>query len=161
MVVHVVELYFLLKQLVLNISGHIVSDGGCNLPGDIAKAFEAGAHFLMLGGMLSGHDESGGENIEKEGKKFKLFYGMSSEYAKKKYNGGMENYRSSEGKLKCIPDKGPVNATIQDILGGLRSTGTYQLNYPGRTIFQIYQLDNRIIHAFAKKIFFLVLTNVE
>jgi GMP reductase len=107
------------------LDGHIVSDGGCTVPGDIAKAFGAGSHFVMLGGMLAGHDESGGESVEKDGKKFKIFYGMSSEYAQNKFNGGMENYRSSEGKVRYLPDKGKVFLTMLDILGGLRSTGTY------------------------------------
>lgn len=107
------------------LDGHIVSDGGCTMPGDIAKAFGAGAHFVMLGGMLAGHDESGGETVERNGKQFKMFYGMSSEYAQNKFNGGMNNYRSSEGKVRYIPYKGKVFETIQDILGGVRSTGTY------------------------------------
>jgi GMP reductase len=113
------------SEVANGIDGHIISDGGCVIPGDIAKAFGAGAHFVMLGGMLSGHDESGGELIEKDGHKFKLFYGMSSEYAQTKFNGGMKKYRSSEGKIRQIPYKGSVNDTIMDILGGIRSTSTY------------------------------------
>lgn len=107
------------------LGGHVISDGGCTNPGDIAKAFAAGAHFVMLGGMLAGHDESGGETIEHQGAKFKLFYGMSSQHAQDKHHGGMAHYRSSEGKVKKIPYKGAVNDTIMDILGGMRSTGTY------------------------------------
>jgi len=107
------------------LNGHIISDGGCVVPGDLAKAFASGAHFVMLGGMLAGHDESGGELIHYEGQKFKLFYGMSSQHAQDKHNGGMSHYRSSEGKVKKIPYKGPVDETIRDILGGIRSTGTY------------------------------------
>lgn len=107
------------------LGGHIISDGGCKIPGDVAKAFGGGADFVMLGSMLAGHEESGGELIEKEGKQFKLFYGMSSETAMKKYSGGVANYRASEGKTVQIPFKGPVENTVLDILGGLRSTCTY------------------------------------
>ncbi len=107
------------------LGGHIISDGGCKIPGDIAKAFGAGADFVMLGGMLAGHDESGGELIEKNGKKFKLFYGMSSSTAMKKHSGGIAEYRSSEGKTVEIEYKGKVIDTVRDFLGGIRSTCTY------------------------------------
>jgi GMP reductase len=107
------------------LGGQIISDGGCTSPGDVAKAFGAGADFVMLGGMLAGHDESGGELIEKNGEKFKQFYGMSSATAMEKHAGGVANYRASEGKSVDVPYKGAVDITIQDILGGLRSTCTY------------------------------------
>ncbi|KAF6130202.1 guanosine monophosphate reductase 2 [Phyllostomus discolor] len=107
------------------LKGHIISDGGCSCPGDVAKAFGAGADFVMLGGMLAGHSESGGELIERDGKKYKLFYGMSSETAMKKYAGGVAEYRASEGKTVEMPFKGDVEHTIRDILGGIRSTCTY------------------------------------
>ncbi|XP_032121540.1 GMP reductase 2 isoform X3 [Sapajus apella] len=107
------------------LKGHIISDGGCSCPGDVAKAFGAGADFVMLGGMLAGHSESGGELIERDGKKYKLFYGMSSEMAMKKYAGGVAEYRASEGKTVEVPFKGDVEHTIRDILGGIRSTCTY------------------------------------
>lgn len=107
------------------LDGHIISDGGCTSPGDVAKAFASGAHFVMMGGMFSGHEESGGETIVENGQKFKLFYGMSSQHAQDKHHGGMNSYRSSEGKVKKIPYKGPVEETIRDLLGGIRSTGTY------------------------------------
>jgi len=107
------------------LGGHIISDGGCTTPGDIAKAFGAGADFVMLGGMLSGHHESGGELIERNGKKFKQFYGMSSATAMEKYVGGVADYRASEGKTVEIPLKGHVSDTVHDILGGIRSTCTY------------------------------------
>tara|TARA_B100000524_G_scaffold160956_1_gene81913 strand:+ start:567 stop:1613 length:1047 start_codon:yes stop_codon:yes gene_type:complete len=107
------------------LDGHIVSDGGCVLPGDISKAFCAGAHFVMLGGMLGGHDESGGEIIEEEGVKYKMIYGMSSKLAQDKHLGGMKSYRSSEGKVRKVKYRGPVSETLMDILGGMRSTGTY------------------------------------
>jgi GMP reductase len=107
------------------LGGQIISDGGCKVPGDIAKAFGGGADFVMLGGMLAGHTESGGELIEEHGKKYKLFYGMSSETAMNKYAGGIAEYRASEGKTIKLPFRGPVNETIQDILGGIRSACTY------------------------------------
>lgn len=107
------------------LGGQIISDGGCASPGDVAKAFGAGADFVMLGGMLAGHDESGGNLIEKNGEKFKQFYGMSSATAMEKHAGGVANYRASEGKTVDVPYKGPIDSTIQDILGGLRSTCTY------------------------------------
>ncbi|UMB60625.1 GMP reductase [Lutibacter sp. A80] len=105
--------------------GQIVSDGGCKIPGDIAKAFGGGADFVMLGGMLAGHTESGGKTIEVNGEKYKQFYGMSSETAMNKHVGGVANYRASEGKTVEIPYRGPVEKTVQDFLGGLRSTCTY------------------------------------
>ncbi len=107
------------------LGGQIISDGGCIVPGDVVKAFGGGADFVMLGGMLAGHEESGGELIEKEGKQYKLFYGMSSETAMSKYAGGVADYRASEGKTTQIPYRGLVNDTVQDILGGLRSACTY------------------------------------
>jgi GMP reductase len=107
------------------LGGQIISDGGCKVPGDVVKAFGGGADFVMLGGMLAGHEESGGELIEKEGKKYKLFYGMSSETAMDKYAGGVADYRASEGKTTEIPYRGFVTDTVQDILGGLRSACTY------------------------------------
>lgn len=103
------------------LGGHIIADGGCTNPGDVAKAFGAGADFVMLGGMLAGHNEGG---IEQEYGKVK-FYGMSSESAMDKHHGGVAEYRSSEGKTVEVEYKGPVKRTVQDILGGLRSTCTY------------------------------------
>ncbi|RSK38579.1 GMP reductase [Mangrovimonas spongiae] len=107
------------------LGGQIISDGGCTTPGDIAKAFGAGADFVMLGGMLAGHDESGGNLIERNGEYYKQFYGMSSTTAMEKHVGGVANYRASEGKTVEVPYRGPVEDTLQDILGGLRSTCTY------------------------------------
>ncbi|MBU3012470.1 GMP reductase [Polaribacter vadi] len=105
--------------------GQIISDGGCKIPGDIAKAFGGSADFVMLGGMFAGHTESGGELIEKNGEKFRAFYGMSSETAMNKHSGGVANYRASEGKTVEVPFKGDVENTVIDILGGIRSTCTY------------------------------------
>ena len=107
------------------LDGHIVSDGGCTCPGDYSKAFGAGASFVMSGGMFSGHTESAGNLIEKDGKKYKEFYGMSSSTAMNKYSGGVANYRASEGKAVLVPYKGNVINTINDLLGGIRSTCTY------------------------------------
>ena len=107
------------------LGGHIISDGGCTIAGDVAKAFGAGADFVMLGGMLAGHDESGGELIERNGERYKTFYGMSSANAMNKHVGGVAEYRASEGKTVEVPYKGNVSETLQDILGGLRSTCTY------------------------------------
>lgn len=122
------------------LGGHIISDGGCTCPGDVAKAFGAGADFVMLGGMFAGHDEGGGEVETRiftmpytgmdrkpvvELKQFVTFYGMSSDTAMHKHHGGVADYRSSEGRTVEIPYKGPVEATVLDILGGLRSTCTY------------------------------------
>jgi len=123
------------------LGAHIIADGGCTCPGDVAKAFGAGADFVMLGGMLAGHDEGGGRVIEEmyelakrqgnsyapdyELKKFVEFYGMSSDTAMNKHHGGIAEYRSSEGRTVRVPYKGSVNSTVLDILGGLRSACTY------------------------------------
>jgi len=100
--------------------GHIIADGGCSVPGDVVKAFAAGADFVMLGGMLAGHKEGGASALG--GNKF---YGMSSDTAMDLHNGGVANYRASEGKTVEIPYRGEVKRTMQDILGGLRSACTY------------------------------------
>ena len=102
------------------LQGHIIADGGCSVPGDIVKAFAAGADFVMLGGMLAGHKEGGASAIDGN-----QFYGMSSETAMDLHNGGVANYRASEGKTVEIPYRGEVSRTLQDILGGLRSACTY------------------------------------
>lgn len=107
------------------LGGQIISDGGCAIPGDVAKAFGGGADFVMMGGMFAGHYESGGELIEQDGKQYKQFYGMSSKTAMDKHAGGVAEYRASEGKTVTIPYKGKVENSLQDILGGLRSTCTY------------------------------------
>jgi len=107
------------------LGGHVMADGGCCCPGDIAKAFCAGADFVMLGGMLAGHTECDGQEEIIDGEKYKVFYGMSSETAMKKHNGGVADYRSSEGKTIRVKHRGLVKHTIEDILGGLRSACTY------------------------------------
>ena len=106
--------------------GHVMADGGCSSPGDVAKAFAAGADFVMLGGMLAGHDESGGELIEdNDGKMFKSFYGMSSSKAMESHYGEVAKHRAPEGKEVRVPYRGPLEGTIQSILGGVRSACSY------------------------------------
>jgi GMP reductase len=132
------------------LGGQIIADGGCTTPGDVAKAFAAGADFVMMGGMLAGTKEGGGEVIIKryvtnelepiqkmsgvdyvedrrviEERKFVQFYGMSSETANDKHFGGLKNYRSSEGRTVLIDFKGEIKDVVQNILGGLRSACTY------------------------------------
>jgi GMP reductase len=112
------------------LGGHIIADGGCTTSGDIAKAFGAGADFVMLGGMLAGHTEGGnppddGNSDWPEPTKSISFHGMSSKEAMREHNGGQDEYRASEGKEVTIPYKGDVSDTILDILGGLRSSCTY------------------------------------
>lgn len=107
------------------VGGHIMADGGITCPGDMSKAFGAGADFVMMGGVFAGHDENPGDVIEENGKKYKEFYGMSSEHAMKKHYGEMKSYRSSEGRKLKVPYKGQLINTINDYLGGIRSTCTY------------------------------------
>ena len=122
------------------LGGHIIADGGCTSPGDIAKAFGAGSDFVMLGGMLAGHEEGGGDKVTKvfqtnelnvHGHKVEVtetyvkFYGMSSQAANEKHFGGLKDYRASEGREVLIPYKGLIENTVQDLLGGLRSACTY------------------------------------
>jgi len=103
------------------IGGHIIADGGCVYPGDVSKAFGAGAHFVMLGGMLAGHDESEGEVVDGKVQ----FYGMSSNAAMAVHGTRKDGYRGAEGKVVSLPHRGPVDPTVIEILGGLRSTCTY------------------------------------
>ena len=107
------------------LGAHIIADGGCTCPGDVAKAFGAGADFTMLGGMLAGHDEGKGKLIKEKGKKFLEFYGSSSLIANKKHYGGLSDYRSSEGRIVRVKYRGKIKNTILDILGGIRSSCTY------------------------------------
>jgi GMP reductase len=154
------------------LGGHIIADGGCSTPGDVAKAFAAGADFVMLGGMLAGHDQGGGEVVTKyfetnefelgplrerykkvEEQKFVKFYGMSSKSANDKHFGGLKDYRSSEGRTVLTKYKGDVNITIQDILGGVRSTCTYagasKLKYLSKcaTFIRCTETHNRIYES--------------
>ena len=107
------------------LGGLICADGGCTSPGDLAKAFGGGADFIMLGGMLAGHDECMGEVTEQDGVRKLRFYGMSSRTAMDKHAGGVANYRASEGKEVLLEHRGPVDNTVLEILGGVRSACTY------------------------------------
>jgi GMP reductase len=110
------------------LGGLICADGGCRMPGDVAKAFGAGADFVMLGGMLAGHAENTSqEDLKKlSGSNNKIaYYGMSSEVAMNKYAGGVARHRASEGRVVEVEYKGDVKDTVRDILGGLRSACTY------------------------------------
>lgn len=102
--------------------GQTIADGGCTCPGDVAKAFGAGADLVMLGGMLAGTDEGGATQQLEHTRKF---YGMASKKAQDLHNGGIAEYRSSEGKEVVVPYRGPVKNVISDLLGGLRSTCAY------------------------------------
>jgi len=107
------------------LGGLICADGGCTSPGDLAKAFGGGADFVMLGGMLAGHDECMGAVVEQDGAKKLRFYGMSSRAAMDLHSGGVANYRAAEGKEVLLDPRGPVDGTVQEILGGVRSACTY------------------------------------
>jgi len=108
------------------VGGHIIRDGGITCPGDMAKAFGGGADFVMVGGAFSGHDENPGQLVTNpDGSQSKLFYGMSSSHAMHKHYGGMNDYRASEGRVIRVPYRGPLEHTVLDYLGGLRSTCTY------------------------------------
>jgi|694.fasta_scaffold15474_15 GMP reductase len=135
------------------LGGHVCSDGGCKIVGDICKAFGANSDFVMLGSMLAGTDCCEGEweyeyrcaiidnnrkvvqewwqandpgyHPPEKRKKSLKFYGMSSKEAMNKHNGGVADYRTSEGRCVTIPYKGSTEDIIKDILGGLRSACTY------------------------------------
>jgi GMP reductase len=129
------------------LGAHIIVDGGMRTPGDICKAFCANADMVMIGGMFAGTDECEGELFTRayqsdeweridqgthldykpmfKERQFKLFYGMSSDYAQDTHFGGVKDYRASEGSIDEIEYKGPVDDIIKEILGGLRSCGAY------------------------------------
>ncbi len=107
------------------LGGLICADGGCTVPGDLAKAYGGGADFVMLGGMLAGHDQAEQKIVKEGGTKYVQFYGMSSKDAMTKHKGGVAEYRASEGKSVKISYRGDVAGALQDILGGLRSACTY------------------------------------
>ena len=106
-----------------------MADGGITCPGDLGKAFGAGADFVMVGGQFAGHDENPGkiieEHIDGKWRKYKEFYGMSSKHAMNKHHGAMKKYRSEEGRHLKIPYRGALQDTVDDFLGGLRSTCSY------------------------------------
>ena len=103
------------------VGGHIMADGGCTEPGDVAKALGGGAHFIMLGGMLAGHNESELPVVNGE----REFYGSSSDRAREVHGKSKAGYRGNEGRAITIPDRGPVKETVEDMLGGVRSACTY------------------------------------
>jgi GMP reductase len=105
----------------------VCADGGITCPGDVAKAFGAGANFVMIGGMFAGHEEGlpAGYKDKTEYVSNIHFYGMASKAAQTLHNGGVAEYRASEGKEVVIKYKGPVENTVQELLGGLRSACTY------------------------------------
>lgn len=130
------------------LGGHICSDGGCKVVGDICKAFGANTDFVMLGSMFAGVDECEGEwkyeyyieagssapgfwqpinpgNTTIKRKISLQYYGMSSKKAMDKHHNGVANYRTAEGKCVSVPYKGKAEEIIQDIYGGLRSACTY------------------------------------
>lgn len=149
------------------VGGMICSDGGITCPGDICKAFGAGADFIMIGGLFAGTDEAEGEIITKhiitneydmvhdcpclEEKRFKQFYGMSSTLAQEKFQGGMKNYRASEGVVIEVPYSGSMDSILEDMLGSIRSMMTYigaknLKNIPKQCVF--YKVNNQRNHIF-------------
>ena len=108
------------------LQGHVCADGGCRSPGDVVKAFAAGADLVMIGGMLAGHDECAGTWVDPDNPHAGMrFYGMSSRTAVERYAGGVRDYRACEGKETVVPYRGPVRETIQEITGGIRSACAY------------------------------------
>jgi GMP reductase len=105
--------------------GLIIADGGQQYPSCVAKAFSGGADFNMFGSMFSGYEESGGDTVEKDGKKYKEYFGSSSNHAMQKLYGKKDSHRASEGRYTLIPFKGSIYDFLQDLFGALRSTGTY------------------------------------
>ena len=151
------------------VGGMVCGDGGITCPGDLGKAFGAGADFIMIGSMFAGTDEADGELITKhiisneydiehdcpclEEKKFKQFYGMSSTLAQEKFGNGKPSYRASEGRVTLIPYVGPVDDVIEELLGGLRSTMTYLgawklKNIPKQCVF--YKVHNQLNRTYEK-----------
>jgi len=149
------------------VGGMVCSDGGITCPGDLGKAFGAGADFIMIGSLFAGTDEAEGEIITKhiitneydivhkcpclEEKKFKQFYGMSSTLAQEKFGNGKPSYRASEGRVTLMPYTGPIDGVIEELLGGLRSTMTYVgaltlKNIPKQCVF--YKVHNQLNQTF-------------
>lgn len=125
------------------LGGHICSDGGCKVVGDVCKAFGGNSDFVMLGSIFAGCDECEGEwkyeyktslgawqpvdpkNDNPRRKVSLKYYGMSSKDAMDKHHDGVAQYRTAEGKSVIVPYKGLASEIIQDIYGGLRSACTY------------------------------------
>lgn len=129
------------------VGGYIISDGGITNPGDASKAFGAGADFVMIGSILSGHKENEKPILIYNSKKYVEFYGMSSQTAMDKYYGGINDYRSSEGNKVNIEYKGNVENTIKDLLGGIRSTLAYT--------------NSKNIHDLPKNTYFYRVNNIK
>jgi GMP reductase len=96
----------------------IISDGGCRDIGDFSKALVAGATMVMSGSMFAGFEESGGDMVEIENKKYKLYYGSAS------YNNKLHR-KNVEGTCKLIPYKGSMEPFLDDIEDGLKSAISY------------------------------------
>ena len=132
------------------LKGTVVADGGCRTPGDVSKAYAAGADFVMLGGMLAGHQEC---ELPLANGSYE-FYGMSSDRAMENHKVDKKHYRGSEGKVVYLPDRGPVEHTIEEILGGVRSTCTYigadKLKYLPKcaTFIQTRQIINTVFNQY-------------
>ena len=116
---------------------NICADGGITCPGDVAKAFAAGARHVMIGGMFAGHEEGlpPGHRDKVEFMSNVPFYGMASKAAQVLHNGGVAEYRASEGKEVMLKYKGSVDHTVNELLGGLRSACTY---VGARNVFDLY-----------------------
>ena len=152
-----------------SVGGHICADGGIVDVGDICKAFCLNSDFIMAGGMFAGTDEAAGEVVEKhyetneivEGKHviqtkyFKVYYGMSSEYANNKFAGGMCDYKTSEGRELLIPYTGSIDKVLQDITGGIASCCTYigatSVKHMSKcaTIIQVHNQLNRVFEKYS------------
>ena len=155
------------------VGGMVCADGGITCPGDLGKAFGAGADFIMIGSLFAGTDEADGEIISKwifngeyepamdgsgfepclELKEVKQFYGMSSTLAQEKFGNGKPKYRASEGRVSLVPYVGPIDGVIEELLGGLRSTMTYigawkLKNIPKQCTF--YKVHNQLNRTYEK-----------
>ena len=155
------------------VGGMVCGDGGITCPGDLGKAFGAGADFIMIGSMFAGTLEADGDIISKwifngeyepaadgsgfephlELKEFKQFYGMSSTLAQEKFGNGKPKYRASEGRVTIVPYVGSIDGVIEELLGGLRSTmtflGAWKLkNIPKQCTF--YKVHNQLNRTYEK-----------
>ncbi len=131
---------------------YVMADGGVTCPGDVCKAFGAGADFVIAGSMFAGCDEADGECITVGNKHFKQYYGMSSHFAQEKHFGGIRKYSASEGREKLIPCTGSLESVLQDIDGGLKSCCTYigcdkMKNFSRHTTF--YKVHNQLNMLYA------------
>tara|TARA_B100000929_G_scaffold256803_1_gene219245 strand:- start:165 stop:1211 length:1047 start_codon:yes stop_codon:yes gene_type:complete len=132
------------------VGGQVIADGGCVYPGDVAKAFGAGSDFVMLGGMLAGHEESEIDILDGKME----FYGMSSDRAMEIHGARKDGYRGAEGKEIRIPYKGKVEDTMTEIIGGVRSACTYIgatkiKDMPKcATFVQVLQQENQVFNLF-------------